>query len=519
MMKKIACSRCGLVVGPHPRGATFHARSHGIEPELFAIEIFFDGARPTCECGCGHAVRWRGWDAGFARYVRGHMTQESKRQRSLTLKAAHENGTVVHWTQARLDASKIAAAAGRKTSATLKAGFASGRVWPWALGKTAASDPRIAAAAKKRVRTFTDKGIWPNSLSESEINERITTVLGENHRMLSQPTLGTNIHERQIDIECCRCMIRSQRSVYAIIRHRELLRCAACDRQSSSRFEQDVLDFVRSVVDPARVHARNVELLEGHELDILVTGERRLAIECNGLYWHSDAVSSNPHQHQYKTDRCRAVDVPLIHLFEDDWMKRRPIVESMIKARLGALTQKIDARQCRLVELNKHESTVFFDENHIDGSVRSRVVLALIDHEQRVVAAMSLRHPLVRAHEHAIECARFAVLRNVSVRGALGRLTKHAAAWIKKNELLEIKTLLAYVDERYGDGHAYEHVGFMLKGRTARRFWWTDCADRYDRFTVHADKKIGLTERSAAVMKRVFKIHGCANRVYELPVA
>jgi hypothetical protein len=57
-------------------------------------------------------------------------------------------------------------------------------------------------------------------------------------------------------------------------------------------------------------------IIKPQELDFYLP-DRSLAIEVNGLYWHSEAAGTYKGYHQQKTLRCLGRGVTLIHLYED----------------------------------------------------------------------------------------------------------------------------------------------------------------------------------------------------------
>lgn len=69
------------------------------------------------------------------------------------------------------------------------------------------------------------------------------------------------------------------------------------------------------------------------ELDIYIPS-KKLAIECNGAYWHSDKRHESTH-HYKKWKLCQERDIQLL-TFWDDQINRCPdIVRSIILAKLG----------------------------------------------------------------------------------------------------------------------------------------------------------------------------------------
>ena len=94
--------------------------------------------------------------------------------------------------------------------------------------------------------------------------------------------------------------------------------------------------------------------------------------------------------------------------------------------------------------------------------------------------------------------------------GSLSRLSRRA---IKCANGFGYGSLITYVDRRLGGAKGYLASGYTFVRYTTPRFWWTDFLKRFDRFTVRADKKSGLTQARAAKERSVVRIWGCTNAV------
>lgn len=64
------------------------------------------------------------------------------------------------------------------------------------------------------------------------------------------------------------------------------------------------------------IHRRNI-LSQNKEID-LYFDKAKLAIEINGVYWHSDLIKPVDY-HRNKTIECRDKGIRLIHIYEDEW--------------------------------------------------------------------------------------------------------------------------------------------------------------------------------------------------------
>lgn len=79
------------------------------------------------------------------------------------------------------------------------------------------------------------------------------------------------------------------------------------------------------------VERQNRSLLSGRELDIYLP-EKNMAIEFNGLYWHSEEKGKNNNYHYAKWKACKNKNVILFYIWEDAWLLEQDNILSMLKA-------------------------------------------------------------------------------------------------------------------------------------------------------------------------------------------
>ena len=118
--------------------------------------------------------------------------------------------------------------------------------------------------------------------------------------------------------------------------------CSPIGVCSISRYEIELTDKLRNF----DIISNDRKILNGKELDVYIPSNN-LAIEINGLYWHSDVFKDKDY-HINKTKLCQSKGVKLIHIFEDEWLNHKDIVISIINNRLGVTTNKMYARKCEV---------------------------------------------------------------------------------------------------------------------------------------------------------------------------
>ena len=101
------------------------------------------------------------------------------------------------------------------------------------------------------------------------------------------------------------------------------------------------------------VITKDKEILNGKELDIYIPN-KKLAIEYDGLVWHSEKFNKQWDYHLMKTLECEKQGIRLIHIFEDEWLEHKEIVKAKLKHILGYDNDlpKVFARKCVVNEID-----------------------------------------------------------------------------------------------------------------------------------------------------------------------
>ena len=101
----------------------------------------------------------------------------------------------------------------------------------------------------------------------------------------------------------------------------------------TSKGETEIKEFIEGLGFEI-YKGKNRKLLEGKEIDLIIP-ELKIAIEYNGLYFHTEDMGKNSTYHLNKTLACNQLGYKLIHIFEDEWMTKKELVKSKLKHILG----------------------------------------------------------------------------------------------------------------------------------------------------------------------------------------
>lgn len=240
--------------------------------------------------------------------------------------------------------------------------------------------------------------------------------------------------------------------------------------------------FIRDILDAHNIkYECNVwNRIAPYELDIYIPSQN-MAIECNGTYWHSDKWKDRDY-HINKKQACAATNINLITIWEDQFINKPHIVESIILSKLGIYKRRFGARQCKIKEITCKTCVEFLDANHIQGRTSSSVKLgAYIGNELVGVMTFIQSRGCQGSKQHIEgqwELNRFCTALNTQVIGLTSKMLQH---FIKQ---YHPKTVVSFSHNDISNGEVYNKLGFTKTGTTNRSYYYVDSLNRrYHRST------------------------------------
>jgi hypothetical protein len=211
------------------------------------------------------------------------------------------------------------------------------------------------------------------------------------------------------------------------------------------------------------------------ELDIVIP-ELKIAIEYNGVYWHSDKFKDKFY-HINKTNAAKAKGYQLIQIFEDEWLYNQEVVKSMLRHKLGCTENKVYARKCEIIELTEDKD--FLKKYHIQGPCSSSIKLGL-KYKDELVAVMSFGKSRFNKQYD------WELLRYASKDCVIGGAGKLLAYFRKKYANTSI---ISYCDLRYSTGELYKSIGFKFSHISDPSFRYYNETESLSRYQVMKMKK------------------------------
>lgn len=274
--------------------------------------------------------------------------------------------------------------------------------------------------------------------------------------------------------------------------------------------EKEVTDFVKSICD-SNVIENSRKIIYPKELDVYVP-EKKVAIEFDGLFWHSELNISEPSKyHLNKTNECEKKNIRLIHIFEDEWREKQSIIKSVIAVALGVYDHKYYARNLKFKQIDASAAREFFSKNHIQGFCQASYHFGLIDDKSDLLQCISLGKNRFTKDKSKWELIRMASQLNTQVVGGFSKLIKDSM------KALGIHTIESYVDRRLFSCSGYISSGWKIAGESKPRYFYTDGKNRYNRqmFMKKAclnkwpESDSNKTEHQLCLEHGLFQIYDC----------
>lgn len=247
-------------------------------------------------------------------------------------------------------------------------------------------------------------------------------------------------------------------------------------------------------------------LIKPLEIDIYIPGHN-LAVEYNGLRWHSEVYGKGKDYHKTKTDLCREKGVRLIHVWEDDFNRNQGLELAFLSHQLGSGSfNRVYARKTTVdTEINKQEVRLFLMKHHVQGYTHHTISIGLREEGDLVAVACFTRR------EGVWELVRYCTSKHVL--GGLGKLMK---AWNK--------SCYTFCDLSRFTGDSYVKAGFVKTSELKPDYRYVVNDERQHKFLWRKERirvklpevyRPDLTEKQMMEAAGIRRIWDCGKVRYE----
>lgn len=300
-----------------------------------------------------------------------------------------------------------------------------------------------------------------------------------------------------MELNCSTSLVLQRLEFYGIPRDNHV---------KSTKEETLIFNFLQE--QNVEFEKKNTSILYPKELDIYIPS-KNLAIEVNGVYWHSEKMGRDKHYHLNKTKMCQEKGIQLLHFWDFEINDNLEIVKSMISSKLGN-NERIFARHCSLVEIENDISKKFFQETHLQGFANSSFSLGLM-FQNELVCCASFSKPRFNP-SFDLELIRFSSKKGITVVGGLSKILSK----------IKSKSLISYANRRWSNGGVYKSCGFSLSYVSEPAYFYTkDFLTIESRFKFQKHKltkmntySLDLSEDQIMKNEGYYKIWDCGNLVF-----
>ena len=354
---------------------------------------------------------------------------------------------------------------------------------------------------------------YPKYPGSMELLPYINYVLNKefpniNEIQIKKYMLKNNIKEIPICIEeNCNNRVTFSETAHVFTKH--------CEKHlydyKTSIYEKEIHNFLNNLNIKYEIHNNKI-LNNNLELDAFIP-DKNIAIEFNGLYWHSE-LFKDKFYHYNKWKECYDKKIQLIQIWEDDWKYKQNIVKSLLKAKLNLIEHKIYARKCIIKNVSKNDTEDFLCKNHLQGNSISSINLGLY-YNNELVSLMTFSKSRFNKINNAYELIRFCNKLDTIVIGGANKLFNYFLKTFNVNHIF------SYSSCDISNGSIYYKLGFNLIKHTGINYWWWKKTIRLNRINFQKYKLIdkgydkSKTEHEIMNEDGYYKIYGSGNLLFE----
>lgn len=228
------------------------------------------------------------------------------------------------------------------------------------------------------------------------------------------------------------------------------------------------------------------KLLDGRELDFYIPSHN-IAIECNGIYWHSEVYKTNNYHYKKFVD-CMNKGVQLITIWEDQVRRQPEVIKNMILSKLGVYNVRLYARKCTIRECSKQDADAIL-ANHVQGCGQSSIRIGLY-YNNEIVSVMTFgkKRGCIggTGTENEYELIRYCVKPGYQIVGGASKLMKYFISHFRPSKIV------SFSSNDISTGELYKNLKFN-RTSTSMSYWYIDKDwRRYHRYNFRKSELIRM---------------------------
>jgi len=264
--------------------------------------------------------------------------------------------------------------------------------------------------------------------------------------------------------------------------------CPYCSNVVSTQ-ENEISDFIENELGLEVIKNNRKILTDGKEIDIYIPS-KNIAIEHDGLIWHSEEYCKNNHYHLKKTEDCIKQGIRLLHIFEDEWVFKKDIVKSKIREITDNVPNKISSELCVIKKLSPKQCIDFLKTNSIYNIVNPQIVYGNF-YKNELVSLLGFNKITDDEYELVTYCNR---LNTKVINGVKGLFN----FFVNENNPIVV---IVKIDRRWDNGNEFKNIGFKFLKNTEPNYYYVANRHRYLKII--------------DIEKETYRIFDSGNSVYE----
>lgn len=216
--------------------------------------------------------------------------------------------------------------------------------------------------------------------------------------------------------------------------------------------ENAISSYIKSIYT-GKIVRNTRSIISPKELDIYMP-DKNLAIEIDGIWYHSTNNYTPKDYHLSKTKACEAMNIRLIHITDWEWENKPEICKSIIANAIGISENKIYARNCTIKEVSQNDTDNFLNINHLQGKIKATYRLGLY-YKDELVQLICIGKSRFKNNE--VELLRMCTKLNTRVIGGFSKLLNYQP----------YSEIISYIDRSKFNGNSYNKIGFKVVSETS----------------------------------------------------
>jgi hypothetical protein len=210
---------------------------------------------------------------------------------------------------------------------------------------------------------------------------------------------------------------------------------------------------------------------------LVINGDKKLLIECQGDYWHSLLKSERNDRSKFTYISKYFPEYEIMYIWEHEfYCKDRVLDRLKLKLGINIETKEFDFADLIFREINSTETKIFLDLYHYLGKDRGGKAFGVFDGDL-LIAVIVFSPPLRQntAGQFNLVDGEVRELSRLCIHPSYHK--KNFASWFIKRALKQIKCKLvvAYADTTVGhDGGIYKASNFQLHHTVPADYWYVD---------------------------------------------